>query len=70
MILELTGWRISSTKTMSSNIIGPFPKKPDAPSVKVKKAGEDLDDIKLLVERIPPYQNLKSAYLFNLHQGK
>ena len=31
---------------MSSNIIGPFPKKSDSPSEKVKKASGDLDDTK------------------------
>ena len=53
MILELTGWRRSSTKAMSSNIIGPLPKKSDAPSEKVEKASGYLDDIeKPLVDTI------------------
>ena len=46
LILELTGWRRSSTEIMSSNIIGPLPKESDNPSETVRKKGGDLDDTK------------------------
>ena len=53
LILELTGWRRPSNKTMSYNIIVPLTKKSDAPSEKFEKASRDLDDIKeLLVTNI------------------
>ena len=38
---------------MSSNIIGLFPNKSDAPSENIEKVSGDLDDIKILVEIIP-----------------
>ena len=37
LILYLTGWIISSTEIVSSNISDPFPKKSDNPSEKVRK---------------------------------
>ena len=46
MILELTGWRRSSTKIMSSITIVSLPKKSNTPSEKVRKIGGDLDDTK------------------------
>ena len=46
LILEFTGWRISSTEIMSSNIIGPLPKESYNPSEKVKITSGDLDDTK------------------------
>ena len=49
LILELTGWRRSSTEIMSSNISDPLPKKSDNPSEKVRKASGDLDDTKKLL---------------------
>ena len=44
MILELTGWIISRTEIMSSNISDPFPKKSDNPSNNVRKKSGDLDE--------------------------
>ena len=46
LILDLTGWRISSTKIMSSNIIFPLPKESDNTSEKFRKTSGNLDDIK------------------------
>ena len=43
LILELTGWRISRTEIMSSNISEPLPKKYDNPGEKVIKTSGDLD---------------------------
>ena len=44
---------------MSSNIIGPFPKKSVSPSEKVEKASEDLDDIE------EPVVTIRKKYLDN-----
>ena len=44
--LELTGWRVSSTESMSSNISDLLPKKSDNPSEKVSKTSLGLDDTK------------------------
>ena len=49
---------------MPSNTIGPLPKKSDASSEKVEKASGDLDDIEILVERIPTPHPLKTSILF------
>ena len=46
LIIDLTGWRRSSTEIMSSNIIGLFPKEYDNPSEKVRKTNGNLDDTK------------------------
>ena len=46
MILELTGCIISSTESISYNIIGPLPKEYDNPSEKVRKTSGVLDDTK------------------------
>ena len=46
MILELTGWWISSTEIMPSNISDPFPNKSDNSSEKVIKTGGDSDETK------------------------
>ena len=46
LILDLTGWRRSSTEIMSSNIIGPLPKEYDNTSEKVRKTSGDSDDTK------------------------
>ena len=43
LIIELTGWIISSTEIMSSNISDPSTKKYDNPSEKVIKTSGDLD---------------------------
>ena len=44
LILELIGWRRSSTEIMLSNISDPFTKKSENPSEKVRKINGDLDD--------------------------
>ena len=46
LILELTGWRISSTEIMSYNIIFPLHKESDSPSENVRKTSGDSDDTK------------------------
>ena len=46
LIKELTGWRISSTEIMLSNIIGTLPKEYDNPVEKVRKTSGYLDDTK------------------------
>ena len=46
LILELKGWRRSSTEIISSNISDQLPKKSDNPSEKVRKTSGDLDDTK------------------------
>ena len=46
LIIELTGWRRSSTEIMSSNISDPLPKKYDNPSEKVRKTSGDVDNTK------------------------
>ena len=56
MILELSGWIISSTTTMSSNNIGPFPKKSDTPSEKLKKGDHclinQMQQVKMLKKQV------------------
>ena len=47
---------------MSSNTIGPLPKKSDTLIEKVIKASGDLDYIELLVEIPPPPPPPRSAY--------
>ena len=44
LILELIGWRISSTEIVSSNISEPLPKKYYNPIERVRKKSEDLDN--------------------------
>ena len=39
LITELIGWIISSTEIMSSNTIGPLPKKSDNPSENIRRKG-------------------------------
>ena len=46
LILGLTGWGISITEIMTSNIIRPLPKESYNPSEKVRKTIGDLDDTK------------------------
>ena len=46
LIIELAGWRISSTEIMLSNIIGTLPKEYDNPVEKVRKTSGYLDDTK------------------------
>ena len=46
MIIELTGWIRSSTESMSSNTIGPLPKKIIIQVNRLEKSSGDMDDIK------------------------
>ena len=46
LILQLTGWRRSSTEITSSNISDPLPKKFDTPSEKFIKTSGDFDETK------------------------
>ena len=46
LILELTGWRRSSTEIMSSNTIGPLPNEYYNTSEKGRKTSGYLDDTK------------------------
>ena len=44
LILELTGWRMSSNEIMSSNISDLLPKKSDNPNEKVRKTSWYFDE--------------------------